>query len=187
MVRINTNTSSIPELLHKRAQEGRGHVWHPNKIHSEKAWTCLKMESSATKVWFGQSKKSYIVRGNLLWFSAANFCVFFRNSFPKLRGKVTLALPPSFPLEFLHLEELLMTYWSVHVVIGASALALRYARGLIFFSISSASNFRGGLPKESLRLDQSFQNNLMKTDFSCRAFWISMPLVTLWTQISLRQ
>ena len=75
---------------------------------------------------------------------------------------------------------------SVHVVIGASALALRYARGLIFFSISSASNFRGGLPKESLRLDQSFQNNLMKTDFSCRAFWISMPLVTLWTQISLK-
>ena len=63
-----------------------------------------------------------------------------------------------------------MTYWSVHVVIGASALALRYARGLIFFSISSASNFRGGLPKESLRLDQSFQNNLMNTDFPCRAF-----------------
>ena len=62
----------------------------------------------------------------------------------------------------------------------------RYARGLIFFSISSASNFRGGLPKESLRLDQSFQNNLMKTYFSCRAFWISMPLVTLWTQISLK-
>ena len=27
--------SSIPELLHKRAQEGRGHVWHPNEIHSE--------------------------------------------------------------------------------------------------------------------------------------------------------
>ena len=55
-----------------------------------------------------------------------------------------------------------------------------------FFSISSASNFHGGLPIESLRLDQSFQNNLMKTDFSCRAFWISMPLVTLWTQISLK-
>ena len=55
-----------------------------------KTWTCLKMESSATKVWFGQSKKSYIVRGNLLWFSATNFCVFFRNSFPKLCGKVTL-------------------------------------------------------------------------------------------------
>ena len=109
MVRINTNRSSIPELLRKCAQEGRGHVWHPNKIHSEKAWTCLKMESSATKVWFGQSKKSHVVRGNLLWFSAANFCVFFRNSFPKLCGKVTLALPPSFPLEFLHLEELLMT------------------------------------------------------------------------------
>ena len=89
MVRINTNRSSIPELLRQCAQEGRGHVWHPNKIHSEKAWTCLKMESSATKVWFGQSKKSYIVRGNLLWFSATNFCVFFRNSFPKLCGKVT--------------------------------------------------------------------------------------------------
>ena len=44
----------------------------------------------------------------------------------------------------------------------------------------------GVLPKESLGLDQSFQNNLMKTDFSCRAFWISMPLVTLWTQISLK-
>ena len=85
-------------------------------------------------------------------------------------SEALLALPPSFPLEFLHLEELLMTYWSVYVVIGASALALRYARGLIFFSISSASNFRGGLPKESLRLDQSFQNNLMKTYFSCRAF-----------------
>ena len=90
MVRINTNRSSIPELLRQCAQEGRGHVWHPNKIHSEKAWTCLKMESSATKVWFGQSKKSYIVRGNLLWFSAANFCVFFRNSFQRLCRKVTL-------------------------------------------------------------------------------------------------
>ena len=63
-----------------------------------------------------------------------------------------------------------MTYWSEHVVIGASALALRYTRGLIFSAFSSASNFRGGLPKESLRLDQSFQNNLMKTYFSCRAF-----------------
>ena len=42
-----------------------------------------------------------------------------------------LALPPGFPLEFLHLEELLMTYRSVHVVIGASACALRYAKGLI--------------------------------------------------------
>ena len=46
----------------------------------------------------------------------------------------------------------------------------RMCEGADFFSISSASNFRGGLPKESLRLDQSFQNNLMKTDFSCRAF-----------------
>ena len=30
---------------------------------------------------------------------------------------------------------------------------------------------------ESLRLDQPFQNNLIKTDFHCRAFWISMPLI----------
>ena len=37
-----------------------------SQIHSEKAWTCLKMESSAIKVWFGQSKKSHVVRGNLL-------------------------------------------------------------------------------------------------------------------------
>ena len=35
MVRMNTSKSSIPELLHKRAQEGRGQVWHPNEIHSE--------------------------------------------------------------------------------------------------------------------------------------------------------
>ena len=55
-----------------------------------------------------------------------------------------LALPPGFPLEFLHLEELLMTYWSEHVVMGASALALRYTRGLIFSAFSSASNSRGG-------------------------------------------
>ena len=89
MVRINTNRSSIPELLRQCAQEGRGHVWHPNKIHSEKAWTCLKMESSATKVWFGKSKKSHVVRGNLLWFSATSFCVFFRNSFQRLCRKVT--------------------------------------------------------------------------------------------------
>ena len=63
MVRINTNKSSIPELLHKCAQVGRGHLWHPNKIHSEKAWTCLKMESSATKVWFGQSKRATLFEG----------------------------------------------------------------------------------------------------------------------------
>ena len=27
------------------------------------------------------------------------------------------------------------------------------------------------------RLNQPFQNNLIKTDFHCRAFWISMPLI----------
>ena len=89
MVRINTNKSSIPELLHKRAQEGRGHVWHPNKIHSEKAWTCLKMESSATKVWFGQSKRATLFEGTCFKILLLIFCVFFRNSFPKLCGKVT--------------------------------------------------------------------------------------------------
>ena len=41
-----------------------------------------------------------------------------------------------------------------------------------FFSISSASN-----AKKPLRLDQPFQNNLITTDFPCRAFWISMPLI----------
>ena len=46
-----------------------------------------------------------------------------------------------------------------------------------FFSIKSESNFHEGLPKESLRLDQLFQNNLIKTDFFCKAFWISMPLI----------
>ena len=67
------------------------------------------------------------------------------------------------PLEFLRLEDLLMSYRSVHVAIDARAQT-------DFFSISSASNFHGGLPKESLRLDQLFQNNLMKTYFLCMAF-----------------
>ena len=89
MVRINTNRSSIPELLRQCAQEGRGHLWHPNKIHSEKAWTCLKMESSATKVWFGQSKRATLFEGTCFNFLLLIFCVFFRNSFPKLCGKVT--------------------------------------------------------------------------------------------------
>ena len=75
--------SSIPELLHKRAQEGRGHLSHPNKIHSEKAWTFLKMESPATKVWFGQSKRATLFEGTCFKILLLIFCVFFRNSFPK--------------------------------------------------------------------------------------------------------
>ena len=141
--------------------------WGSISLFLSHAWLCLQVSLWIFWSW-----------SNNWWQQIKWFNIFVSESL--------LALPPGFPLEFLHLEELLMTYWSVHVVIGASALALRYARGLIFFSISSASNFRGGLPKESLRLDQSFQNNLMKTYFSCRAFWISMPLVTLWTQISLK-
>ena len=34
---------------------------------------------------------------------------------------------------------------------------------------NTASNFHGGLPKESLGFDQPFHNNLMKTDFLCTA------------------
>ena len=63
MVRINTNRSSIPELLRQCAQEGRGHLWHPNKIHSEKSVDFLKMASTATKVWFGRSKRATLFKG----------------------------------------------------------------------------------------------------------------------------
>ena len=84
--------SSIPELLHKRAQEGRGHLSHPNKIHSEKAWTFLKMASTAIKVWFGQSKRATLFEGTCFKILLLIFCVFFRNSFPRLCGKVTSTL-----------------------------------------------------------------------------------------------
>ena len=47
------------------------------------------MESSATKVWFGQSKRATLFEGTCFNFLLLIFCVFFRNSFPKLCGKVT--------------------------------------------------------------------------------------------------
>ena len=55
----------------------------------KKAWTFLKMESPATKVWFGQSKRATLFEGTCFNFLLLIFCVFFRNSFPKLCGKVT--------------------------------------------------------------------------------------------------
>ena len=63
MVKTNTNRSSIPELLRQCAQEGGGHLWHPNKIHSEKSVDFLKMASTATKVWFGRSKRATLFKG----------------------------------------------------------------------------------------------------------------------------
>ena len=65
-----------------------------------------------------------------------SYSVINETSYAYLSGDIFLKVIfqeiPGFPLEFLHLEELLMTYRSVHVVIGASARALRCARGLIF-------------------------------------------------------
>ena len=51
------------------------------------------MESTATKVWFGQSKRATLFEGTCFNFLLLIFCVFFRNSFPKLCGKVTLISP----------------------------------------------------------------------------------------------
>ena len=56
----------------------------------KKAWTFLKMESPATKVWFGQSKRATLFEGTCFKILLLIFCVFFRNSFPKSWGKVTL-------------------------------------------------------------------------------------------------
>ena len=47
------------------------------------------MESTATKVWFGQSKRATLFEGTCFKILLLIFCVFFRNSFPKLCGKVT--------------------------------------------------------------------------------------------------
>ena len=120
-----------------------------------------------------------------------------------------LTLPLGLPLKFLHLEQQLMSYRSVHgrgtdleipflcfrvtldiasrspfgiFVIGGAAGELqvrarsdrcaRARRDVLegsLFSISSASNFNGGLPKESLRLDQPLKNNLIKNGFPCMA------------------
>ena len=141
------------------------------------------MASTATKVWFGQSKRATLFKGTCFKILLLIFACFLETASQSCVGRWHWHCLQVSLWNFCIWRSF---WWPRHVVIGASALALRYARGLIFFRISSVSNFRGGLPKESLRLDQSFQNNLMKTYFSCRAFWISMPLVTLWTQISLK-
>ena len=44
----------------------------------------LKMASTATKVWFGRSKRATLFKGTCFKILLLIFCVFFRNSFPKL-------------------------------------------------------------------------------------------------------
>jgi len=57
------------------------------------------MASTATKVWFGQSKRATLFKGTCFKILLLIFCVFFRNSFQRLCRKVTLVRTEDDPHE----------------------------------------------------------------------------------------